>query len=349
VRLRDDEVLSRARAKAAAALSDLYAAAARRRRERYARRPDLRRRLHRPVISVGNLAVGGRGKTPTVAFLARLLAQAGERPSILTRGYARTEPDEGVVVVSAPDGLRADLARAGDEPLMLARQLPGVPVLVSSDRYLAGRLAEHHFGVTVHLLDDGFQHLQLDRDIDLVIVSSADLDPEARSLPSGRLREQPDALVAADAVLAVDRDVELPGLDVPVFTQRRAIGDPILAGPAADAGPREAPVLAVAGIADPERFMDDLGAAGWIIGGALAFRDHQPYSRRDVDRIWSEAARARAGTVVTTEKDFVRLLPFRPFPVPVAYVPLTMEIEPAPEFRRWIDASLRAARDIILD
>src|SRR4029453_15234077 len=144
-----------------------------------------------------NLAVGGRGKTPTVACLARWLQEAGERPAILTRGYARTLPQDGVVVVSGPEGLRADLARAGDEPLMLARQLPGVPVLVSSDRYLAGRLAEHHFGVTVHLLDDGFQHLQLDRDLDLVIVSRDDLDPRTRTLPSGRLREKADALIAA--------------------------------------------------------------------------------------------------------------------------------------------------------
>jgi tetraacyldisaccharide 4'-kinase len=333
-------------------LSDLYAAVARRRRERYARRPDLRRRLRHPVISVGNLAVGGRGKTPTVAFLARLLLEAGERPSVLTRGYGRTRPEEGVVVVSAPDGLRADLARAGDEPLMLARQLPGVPVLVSSDRYLAGRLAEHHFGVTVHLLDDGFQHLQLDRDVDLVIVTSEDLDPAARTLPSGRLREEPDALVAADAVLAGSQGVRLPGdLDVPLFTLRRVVGDPIGVGAASALGvcAPGAPVLAVAGIADPQRFLTDLRAAGWMPTGVLLFRDHHPYSGRDVERIWAAAAKTGAGAVVTTEKDFVRLLPFRPFPVPVAYVPLTMEPEPALEFRRWLDASLRAARDIIVD
>jgi tetraacyldisaccharide 4'-kinase len=331
-------------------LSDLYAAVARGRRERYARRPDLRRRLRRPVVSVGNLAVGGRGKTPVVASLARMLLEAGERPSILTRGYARTQPDDGVVVVSAPDGLRADLARAGDEPLMLARQLPGVPVLVSSDRYLAGRLAEHHFGVSVHLLDDGFQHLQLDRDVDIVIVASEDLDPVSRTLPGGRLREAQDALIAADAVLAGSPGVRLPDdVDVPLFTLRRVIGDPVVAGPAPDALLRRLPVFAVAGVASPERFLDDLTAAGWTTAGALIFRDHHPYSPRDVERIWSSAERAGAAAVVTTEKDFIRLLPFRPFPMPVAYVPLTMEPEPAIEFRRWLDASLRAARDIILD
>ena len=107
-------------------LSTVYAAIARRRREFYAARPDLRRRLRRPVISVGNLAVGGRGKTPTVACLAKELLAMGERPAILSRGYARRQPDDGVVIVRDADGIRADLDRAGDEPLMLARQLPGV-------------------------------------------------------------------------------------------------------------------------------------------------------------------------------------------------------------------------------
>jgi tetraacyldisaccharide 4'-kinase len=333
-------------------LSDLYAAAARRRRERYARRPDLRWRLRRPVVSVGNLAVGGRGKTPAVACLARWLQEAGERPSVLTRGYARTRPEEGVVVVSDATDIRADLARAGDEPLMLARQLPGVPVLVSSDRYLAGRLAEHHFGVTVHLLDDGFQHLQLDRDVDLVIVSREDLEPGARTLPSGRLREARDTLVAADAVLATSPDVNLPpSIEVPLFRLRRGLGDPIATGPtsAVEACAPGVSTLAVAGIADPGRFLHDLRAKGWATEHSLVFRDHHPFSRHDVERIWAEAVKAGARAVVTTEKDFVRLLPYRPFPLPVAYVPLTIEPEPATEFRRWLDASLRAARDITVD
>jgi len=331
-------------------LSHLYAAVARRRREHYARRPHLRRRLRHPVISIGNLAVGGRGKTPVVACLARLLLDAGERPAILTRGYGRTYSVDGVVVVSGPEGLRADLARAGDEPLMLARQLPGVPVLVSSDRYLAGRLAEHHFGVTVHLLDDGFQHLQLDRDLDLVIVHPEDLGPAARPLPSGRLRETPDALIAADAILAggaAPTRLQLPDrVDVPLFTLRRAIGEPVVTGPVPGAALRGAPVLVVAGIADPERFLNDLRAGGWSVAGTRLFRDHHPYSRSDVDRIWTAVGKSGAAALMTTEKDFVRLLPFRPFPVPVAYLPLTMEAEPAAEFRRWLDDSLRAARDI---
>ena len=329
-------------------LNTLYAAVARRRRERYARRPDLRGRLRRPVISVGNLAIGGRGKTPAVAEVVRVLLAAGERPAVLSRGYGRTEPDAGVVVVNAPDGMRADLARAGDEPLMLARQLPGVPILVASDRYLAGRLAEHHFEVTVHVLDDGFQHLQLDRDVDLVIVAPEDLDPSARTLPSGRLREAPDALAAADAILATDPAVQMPPDDPrPLFHLQRVLG--ALQGADVDGIGRGLPVLALSGIANPSRFVSDLRAAGLHVVHSLEYRDHHPYGRNDLDRIVSAARGAGAGAVVTTEKDFVRLLPFRPFPLPVMYLPLTMEIQPAAEFRLWLDASLRAARDITVD
>ena len=320
-------------------LSSVYAAIARRRREFYASRPDLRRRLRRPVISVGNIAVGGRGKTPMVACLARLLLDMGERPAVLSRGYGRRRADDGVVVVRDAAGMRADLDRAGDEPLMLARQLPGAAVLVSPDRYVAGRVAEHHLGATVHVLDDGFQHLHLDRDIDLVIVGADDVDGSAATLPGGRLREMPDSLIAADAVFAEDdRVLESVSRDAAyeTFRLRRVVG-------AVDGGA----ALAIAGIAGPERFFEDLRAAGHQLVATAAFRDHHRYSRGDLDRLVRTARAAGAVRIVTTEKDFVRLLPFRPFPLPIAWVPLTMEPDPLPEFRRWLAGALNAARDIV--
>jgi tetraacyldisaccharide 4'-kinase len=318
--------------------STFYAAIARRRREFYAARPDLRRRLRHPVISVGNIAVGGRGKTPMVACLAKLLLDMGERPAILSRGYGRRRPADGVVVVRDATGLRADLDRAGDEPLMLARQVSGAVVLVSPDRYIAGRIAERHLGATVHVLDDGFQHLQLDRDIDLVIVDAADVDGAATTLPGGRLREMPDSLIAADAVLAEDDQVlEAVSRDAvyETFRLRRIVG-------AIETGP----VMAVAGIAAPERFFADLHAAGHQIVARAAFRDHHRYSRADLDRLLQMARAAGAARIVTTEKDFVRLLPFRPFALPIAWVPLTMEPDPLPEFRGWLAGALNAARDV---
>jgi tetraacyldisaccharide 4'-kinase len=319
-------------------LSTLYAAAVRRRRERYASRPELRLRLRRPVISVGNLAVGGRGKTPVTAYLARTLLEMGERPAILSRGYGRSDRRDGVVVVRDPEAIRADLPRAGDEPLMLARQLPGVSVLTCPDRYLAGRLAEHHLGATVHVLDDGFQHLRLERDVDLLILGREDV-ARPITLPGGRLREPLDTVIAVDAILTADEDVvvDAAGEPPPLFRLRRSAPPP---------PPDDRAALAVAGVASPGRFFDDLRRAGWQLAATLPFRDHHPYSARDVAAFMRRARDAGAARIVTTEKDFVRLLRFRPFPVPIEAVPLRVEPVAGDEFRAWIAGELRAARDI---
>jgi len=168
------------------ALSAIYGRVATVRRAWYEGRPSSRRRLTTPAISVGNLVIGGSGKTPVVAAIARLLLQLGERPAILSRGYARRDRSDGVVVVSDGTAIVADVAASGDEPQMLARALPAIPVVVSADRYLAGRLAETRFGATVMMLDDAFQHVQLERTVDLLVVAREDLDE--RVLPSGRLQ-----------------------------------------------------------------------------------------------------------------------------------------------------------------
>ena len=319
-------------------LGTIYAAVVRRRRERYAARPDLRQRLRHPVVSIGNLAAGGRGKTPMTAYVARTLLEMGERPAVLSRGYGRRNRAEGVVIVRDPDGIRSDLPRAGDEPLMLARQLPGVSVLSCPDRYLAGRLAEHHLGSTIHVLDDGFQHLQLDRDIDLVIVASEDV-AHPDTFPSGRLREPLDTLIVADAILAADDRVivEAQNTSSPVFRIRREALPP---------PPDEAGAIAIAGIAAPSRFFDELRAAGWNLAAALRFRDHYPYTARDVKRILERARRLGAVRIVTTEKDAVRLLQYRPFPVPLITVPLRLEPEPADAFRGWLSEAIGSARDL---
>jgi tetraacyldisaccharide 4'-kinase len=228
---------------------------------------------------------------------------------------------------------------------MLARQLPGASVLVSSNRYLAGRLAEHHLGATVHLLDDGFQHLQLDRDIDIVIVRGEDLAAGARTLPGGRLREPPDVLVAADAILAADDHAYLTGNWPAVFSIERSVGAPRTV--AGEIAPCQA--LAFAGIAGPERFFDDLRRIGWPVAAAVPFRDHYRYTRRDLARLVSMARSAGAELLLTTEKDYVRVLPFRPFALPMAWLPLTMEPDPLPAFRAWLSAQLHAARDEVVD
>jgi tetraacyldisaccharide 4'-kinase len=341
-------------------ISALYAAIACGRRRWYARHPEARRRLGRPVVSVGNLSLGGTGKTPTVAHLARLLAARGERPSILSRGYGRASAPDGVVVVREPGRVVGDLPTAGDEPLMLARALDGVAVLVSPDRYLAGCLAERRFDCTVHLLDDGFQHLALARDVDLLLVGEAELT-DGRTLPSGRLREPLEALRSADAVIlegvgprffedrksSIWKSADLRSSTkwgLTPFELLRRTGTAYWLHSGEPAAPDAGRALALAAIARPERFVADAHAAGWTIVSERSFRDHHPFSRADVEAIVRQARAAGADLVLTTEKDLVRLAPHAPFDVPVAALPLEVTIEPADEFAEWLTARLRGGR-----
>jgi tetraacyldisaccharide 4'-kinase len=329
----------------------LYARAATARRAWYARHPEARRRLSRPVVSVGNLAVGGSAKTPTVRHVARVLAGMGERPAILSRGYARARPTDGVVVVSDGDRIRADLDRAGDEPLMLARSLPGVGVFVSPDRYLAGCLAERCFGATVHVLDDGFQHFRLARSVDLLLVTGDDVREE-RTLPFGRLREPWSAARAADAIIAVEADPRVDEQDVkraglegrPFFRLARQLGAarPLAGGQ--EIAPGRGRALLMAGVARPDRLRADVERAGWTLAGEMVFGDHQRFVEKDLARIGSAARAAGADIVLTTEKDLVRLRRFRPVPMLVAWVPLHVTVEPADVFQGWLAERLAAAR-----
>jgi tetraacyldisaccharide 4'-kinase len=292
------------------------------------------------------LSHGGRGKTPVVAHIARLLVDAGERPAILSRGYARAINDDGVVVVSDGMHLLADLDRAGDEPLMLAREVRGACVLVGEQRALCGALAERVLGATVHVLDDGFQHLQLARDVDLVLVNAADL--RDRAVPFGRLREPVEALRFADAIVFDDGfttkntkgtkiHIEKPSSSscASWFELRRAFGEPVPLDPDHPWSAPDRRVVAVAGIATPDRFADALRANGWTVADRIDFPDHHRFSPADVDRI-AAVCRRTGAPMLTTTKDATRLLPLRPLPCPAAALPLSVSIEPAAEFQRWL-------------
>jgi tetraacyldisaccharide 4'-kinase len=317
------------------------------RRAWYERVPTRAQSLGRPVISVGNLVVGGSGKTPVVAALARLLIEKGERPAILSRGYGRRRREDGVLVVSSPERVLEPAERSGDEPQMLARALPGVPVLVSPNRHLAGTLAERRFGCTVHLLDDGFQHVQLRRDIDLLLMTKGDLDEHV--LPSGRLREPLVAARSADAVLVTGTEDDAQevaatvGIDVafrvvPQFGQPRAI-DANGGGAAALPGRR---AVAVAGIARPERFFAAARAEGWELLREIPYRDHFWFGARDVERIAAAAVGAGADVILTTEKDAMRLAVVPQAPPVWAYLPMSVTIEPAARFSEWLEQKLEA-------
>ncbi len=368
----------------------MYGHVARLRRSWYERHPLASRSLDSPVISVGNLVVGGSGKTPVVAAIARLLLEAGHRPAILTRGYGRRRSVEGVVVVSDGETILAPVDLSGDEPQMLARALPRVPVLVAADRYLAGRLAERQFGATVMVLDDGFQHLGLARDVDLLLVAPGDLDE--RVLPSGRLREPLTAGRAADAVLVsgsgddAARVAEALGVGT-AFTVTRRYGDLRLLGetpqgaaegveaaaassaswltrgvssgregrspgdailPEAARSRIGAPgtrVMAVAGIARPERFLSALRDHEWEVVGEMTFRDHHWFTGVDITRILERARGAQADAIVTTEKDAVRLESLAGSPAtrhddpagpPWMVLPMQAVVEPADAFLAWL-------------
>jgi tetraacyldisaccharide 4'-kinase len=205
------------------------------------------------------------------------------------------------------------------------------------------------FGATVHVMDDGFQHWSLARDIDLVIVTDEDLD--GRRLPFGRLRSPVRALSRVDAVIV---DGELPkslprlrrvvGARTQLFELRRAHGRPWwLEGHSSPPAPPER-VVAMAGIARPERFSESLEAAGWRVERLMGFADHHRYGPRDLERVARACQETSVGVVLTTEKDAMRLLPLRPLPFAVAAVPLEAAIEPASQFRELLLGRLREVR-----
>jgi tetraacyldisaccharide 4'-kinase len=320
----------------------LYAQGAAARRRWYERHPQQRRRLARPVVSIGNLTVGGSGKTPLVAAVARWLLDRGERPSILSRGYGRRDRRDGVVVVSDARGIRAGLEQSGDEPLMLAQQVPAAVVVVADDRHLAGTLAERQLGATVHLLDDGFQHVQLARDLDVLLTTPGEI-AAGRPLPFGRLRERRDAAARADVVIVLETDAA--GAKSEAWTlgiSQSVAATRVLDVPAAVAGRR---VVGVAGIAAPDRFFRMLADAGCDIVQSFSFADHHHFSDSDLRRI-DEAAKAAAAPVVTTEKDLVRLRARAALPFECVAVPMRLVLDDWTVLGASIEAAVARAREV---
>ena len=294
-------------------LSAIYGAALRSRNGLYNRGVLKARRLSGPVISVGNISVGGSGKTPFVILLGGLLQQRGIPFDVLSRGYGRKT--RGVLAVD-PNGSPRNF---GDEPILLANRL-GCAVIVGESRYQAGLFAENKFGPQVHILDDGFQHRSLARDFDIVLVTPEDVRDQL--LPAGRLREPPSSLRRADAVvLAAESDCSGLGLDKPrIWRIRRNIS---LAG----APPRP---VAFCGIARPQKFIDQLRANGIEPVTTRFYRDHHSYTDDDIHQLAALREQNRAGGFVTTEKDIINLGPLLPSLGPVAVAGVVMElIEPA--------------------
>lgn len=299
-------------------LAALYGAAVAARLAAYRRGLLPVRRAGRPVLSVGNVAAGGTGKTPFVRWLAGELLQRGRRPSILTRGYGRRS--RGTVVVSDGAGAVASVREAGDEASVLARALPSVPVVAEARRVRGARRAEEiQPGIALHLLDDGFSHVALERDLDVVLLDAASPDAGGALLPAGRLREPLSSLARADLLVVTKTDEADPAAaravaerwapGVPVYhAATRVLGIRDEAGRAVEAVDLPgATLVAVAGLARPDSFFATLAALGITPAAALAFPDHEPYGPSALGRIEKAAEESGATAVVATEKDAVKL------------------------------------------
>ncbi len=291
------------------ALSSIFGAAVSARNKLYDRGLLNQQRLRGPVLSVGNIAVGGAGKTPFVIMLGQLLKEQHIRFDVLSRGYGRKT--RGVYLVN-PEGSAADF---GDEPLLISRKL-GVPVIVGESRYDAGIYADQHFGPQLHVLDDGFQHRQLSRDYDIVLLTPSDASD--RLLPSGRLREPVSALHRADAVVLTPGTSRegLPLEGKLVLEVKRDIA-------LSNVPPHP---IAFCGIARPENFFRQLCEHGVEIAAEVSFRDHHSYSREDIATLVEKANANRAGGFVTTEKDAINLGTLADGLRPLCSVPATMRL-----------------------
>jgi tetraacyldisaccharide 4'-kinase len=247
-------------------------------------------KLARPVVSVGNISVGGSGKTPFVLALGGLLKGRGIEFDVLSRGYGRSSKE---IAIVDPGGTPEQF---GDEPLLIARKLQ-VPVVVGADRYQAGRLAEEKFSTKLHLLDDGFQHRRLHRDFDIVMLPDSDLS--GTLLPFGRLREPLAALGRADAVV-IGPDARRPQQARLAWRARRHI----------HYVDSRAATVAFCGIARPQQFFAGLKQLGMHLVATVPFSDHHRYRQRDIDRLLRIKTQTGAREFITTEKDAINLGPF---------------------------------------
>lgn len=276
-------------------LTPLYAAAVSAKNAAYDRGFAKIQRLKWPVISVGNISVGGSGKTPFVIALAELLKRKGALADVLSRGYGRSSS-----AVERVDPAGSE-ERFGDEPLLIA-QLAGVPVCVGPSRYAAGLLVERDQpGVGIHLLDDGFQHRKLGRTMDVVLLHRSDFDE--RLLPAGRLREPVNSLKRASILILREEDSDIEeklkerAIEKPIWRIKRSIAVPGNLGR----------IIAFCGIARPDEYFAMLKLQGVELIATHAFRDHHRYSDNDVRYLVQHAQAHSAEAFLTTEKDLVRL------------------------------------------
>ena len=313
--------------------SILYGAGIRLRLSAYRRKRFKRKSLPGFVVSIGNLTAGGTGKTPAVIMLARWALKEGYRVAVLSRGY-RGRYREKFLEVSDGEAIKADPQESGDEAYLLARKLPGIPIVISRKRYIAGSFAHGKFGTNFFVLDDGFQHLELKRDLDLVLMDAASSFGNGHLLPWGPLREPIDQLARADIAIltrfsnqnSAQRTTDLLNEKFPaipifcadhepekvVFPQLNESHEPDFLK-----GKR---VLAFAGLARPEVFRETLTRLGADLVYFKSFRDHYRFKPNEIQALIQMREELGAQYLLTSEKDWVRMAAFAPMCPEMGYL-----------------------------
>lgn len=263
------------------------------------------------TISIGNITTGGTGKTPLVTYVARVLADRGEKVCVLTRGYGRDD-ERRRVLVSDGEGILAGHREAGDEPVELADKLLGRAIVIAdADRVAAAEWAKRKFGVTAFVLDDGFQHRRARRDVDIVCIDATDPFGGGKMLPAGRLREPVENLARADIVVITRADLvdNISNLrsEISRFVDDTRVfeaGNELHLSQEKQAGES---AMAFCGVGNPNSFFDRLRREEWPLAATRAFPDHHIYTQNDIDEIEQHAKQSGAAVLVTTAKDAVKL------------------------------------------
>ena len=273
-------------------------------------------KVNSKVISVGNITLGGTGKTPAVIFLASLLTKIGKKVAILSRGYGRET--KGLLLVSRGDGLRCQWKDCGDEPYMMSEKLPNLPIVVDENRYRGSLYLENNFDLDIIILDDGFQHRSLHRDLDIVLIDGEDNLNDHKLLPYGILREPWNSIKRASAIMVTKKkpgpllkrrieEISLPSIETrfsPVLrysdknTEVKKVKDKC--------------VYLVSGLGNPKFFKKTVEHMGFKICGTKEFRDHYNYKQDDILRLRTLARESGASIVLTTEKDWLKIKELRP-------------------------------------